>query len=98
MALYVLLLHPSVKKDLRRLDQSAAQYIRYTALPALLAAPQAGIALRGKLRDLRKYVVRHQGTSYRIVYQLSTREHHIVVLHIGPRGEFYERLERRLRR
>jgi len=86
-----------VRKDLKRLSKPAAAKIVDFCLPQLSKNPHLGTLLSGDLRGYWKYVFRFQGTSYRIVYQTFEKDKVILVIAIGPRGEFYERLLRRIK-
>lgn len=55
-----------------------------------------GSLLHGELRDYWKWVVHHGGVSYRVVYEPDTKTKTVFVLSVGARGEFYERLRRRI--
>lgn len=94
---YKLVFHPAVRKDLRRLPREASRYIVREVFPALATKPGSGVMLRGSLRHMRKYVARHGGASYRVVYQFDARRNSTVVLMVGPRSDFYDRLLRRVR-
>lgn len=86
--------HPAVRKDLRRLSPEARNFILGDRLTALGRDPFRGEPLHGPLKGLRKL----QMGELRIVYAVDERRHEVVVLEIGPRGGFYERLRRRLRK
>lgn len=92
--LWRLRFHPAVRKDLRRLPQAEARFIVSELLPRLGVNPFGGEPLHGPLRDFWKY----RSGEYRIAYLLDKAQSEIVVLEIGPRGGFYERLRRRLGR
>lgn len=90
--------HKAVRKDLRNIDATAAAHIVNVVLPDIVRDPRLHVVpLRGKLRGLSKRVVHFQGVSYRIVLQIITRSHTVFIVAIGPRGDFYERLARRLK-
>lgn len=91
---WALRFHPAVKKDLRRLSPEARNFILGDRLPPLGRDPFRGELLHGPLKGLRKL----QTGEIRIAYAVDERRHEIVVLEIGPRGGFYERLRRRMRR
>lgn len=86
----------AVRKDLKRLSKTAAYRIVHFCLPQLAKNPRMGIPLSGNLKGCWKYVFRFEGVSYRIAYQIFDEDKLVLVVAIGPRGEFYERLLRRL--
>lgn len=86
----------SVHRDLKKLSKQASARIVNFCLPKLSRNPYSGIQLSGNLNGYFKYVFKFQGVSYRIVYQISEKDKIILVIAIGPRGEFYERLLKRI--
>ena len=89
-------LHPALEKDLKRLPKQFADYIIDTIVEKLEHGQLAVTPLKGTLKGLQKIRLRHQGISYRmIVYPIRPRTLQVVM--VGKRGEFYDRLERRLR-
>ena len=86
--------HPAVKKDLRRLSPEARNFILNDILPAIRHDPYRGEPLHGPLKGLRKF----RTAEHRVAYAVDERRHEVVVLEVGPRGGFYERLRRRLRK
>ena len=86
-----------VRKDLRKLSKPTTAKIVYFYLPQLAKNPRLGIPLSGNLKNYWKYVVKFQGVSYRIAYQISEKEKVVLVIAIGPREKFYERLLQRLK-
>lgn len=87
----------AVRKDLKKLSKKAADKIVSFGLPQISKNPYAGLLLSGKFRNYWKYVFRYKGVSYRIVYQVSKNEKVVLVIAIGPREKFYERLLWRLK-
>ncbi len=87
----------AVRKDLRKLSKSAAAEMVDFCLPRLSENPHLGAPLSGNLKDYWKYVFKFQGVSYRIVYQISERRKVILIIAVGPREKFYERLFQRLK-
>lgn len=86
--------HPAVKKDPRRLSAERRNFILDAVLPEIISDPYRGEELHGPLRGFRKY----RSGEDRIAYLINTARKEVVVLHIGPRGGFYERLRRRLKK
>lgn len=87
----------AVRKDLRRLSKPLAARIVNFCLPQLSKNPRLGVPFSGNLKGYWKYVFRFQGASYRIVYQIFEKEKVILIIAIGPREKFYERLLRRIK-
>ena len=78
------------------MHKNAVKEIVDAIIPALAHDPHSGTPLRGPLRGYWKYRVALLGVWYRIVYTINTKEHRITVIAIGSRGNFYDRLNRRL--
>lgn len=93
---YRLITHPAIRKDLRKVPKQTAAYLVDEVLPVIAKDPFRGSPLHGELRGYRKWVVHHGGVSYRVVYEPDTKAKTIFVLSVGARGEFYERLRRRI--
>lgn len=85
--------HPGVKKDLRRISSEARNSLLERIFPLLKEKPYCGEPLHGPLRGFWKY----RTGKYRITYSVNKELREIIVIEIGPRGGFYERLRRRLR-
>lgn len=86
--------HPAIRKDLRRLSREARNFILSTMLPFIAADPRRGEPLHGPLKGFWKY----RSGEYRIAYELDATRREVVVLEVGPRGGFYERLRKRAKR
>jgi len=86
-----------VRRDLRKLSKPAASQIVDFCLPQLSKNPYLGIPLSENLKGYWKYVVKFQGVNYRLVYQIYEKEKLILIIAIGPREKFYERLLKRIR-
>lgn len=84
--------HPAIKKDLSRLPPEARVFILRDTIPAIVRDPYKGEPLRGPLKGFLKY----RSSENRVAYSIDEKRHEIVILEIGPRGGFYERLRRRL--
>ncbi len=87
----------AVRKDLKKLSKDAAVKIVNYRLPKLSDNPHLGALLSGKFSNYRKYSCSYNGTSYRIIYQISKQEKIILIIAIGSREKFYERLFNRLK-
>lgn len=94
---YRLLFHPAVRKDLQKLPKQTAARMVNEVFPTIARDPFGGVPLRGELRGLWKWVIHDRGVSHRVVYEPDTKTRTVFVLSVGPRGEFYDRLSRRLR-
>jgi len=93
---YLTQFHPAVRKDLRRINPRAREDILLSVLPELQKDPYIGTLLTGPLRGIYKYRIFISGVWYRIAYSIDSECREIIVLAIGARGEFYDRLSRRL--
>ena len=67
-------------------------------LPQLAADPFQGVPLTGPLRGYWKYRVFLFGVWYRVAYTLDARMKEVLIIAIGPRGGFYERMRQRVRK
>lgn len=83
--------HPAVKRDLRRLSSEARDFI-IRSFSELSENPYRGEPLRGPLKGFWKF---HSG-EHRSAYEIDEKRREVIVLEVGPRGGFYERLRRRL--
>ena len=84
--------HPAIKKDLRRLSNEARDFIVQKVFPIISKTPYLGEPLHGPLKGFWKYAV----GEYRIAYSVDSKRKEMIILEVGPRGGFYERLRRRL--
>ena len=66
--------------------------------PQLAADPFQGVPLTGPLRGYWKYRVFLCGVQYRVAYVIDVRKKEVVIIAIGPRGGFYERMRKRVRK
>ncbi len=96
--IYRLKSHPAVKKDLRHIAPDARDEILNKVLSKLEENPFLGMPLTGPLRGYWKYRVFLLRVWYRIGYSIDTEHHEMVVIAIGARGGFYQRLRRRLKK
>ena len=88
----------AVRKDLNALNRGTVKEIQEVHFPRIKKDPRQADSLGYAFKGLYSYHFRHIGTSYRIIYEVYEEEKLVIVLLIGPRGNFYERLRRRLRR
>ncbi len=51
--------------------------------------------LKGKFRKMRKYALSSGGTEYRVVYRVVEESKAVVLIMVGSRERFYERLKQR---
>ena len=86
-----------VTKDLKKLSRQATDHIANQTFSRLAQDPEAGRKLKGELRDYWKLAVSFQGVTYRIIYQISQTEKVVLIIAVGSREGFYDRLLRRLR-
>ena len=87
----------AVRKDLKKLSKDATVKIVNYYLSKLSNNPNLGILLSGRFSNYRKYSFNFKGASYRIIYQISRQEKIILIIAIGSREKFYERLFNRLK-
>lgn len=97
--MYEILFHPKADKELAKFDKALRQEIRDVHLGRIAANPyQVGIPLTGPLKGYFKYVIKKEGVSYRIVYEIVPSRRQVLILMAGKREGFYERLLRRVKR
>lgn len=89
---WIVKFHPAVRKDLRRLSKEAADFIIAEVAPLLEDNPYRGEPLHGPLRGIWKF----RSGEYRIAYLIDEKYREVVILEVGPRGGFYERLRQRV--
>ncbi|MBA3046782.1 type II toxin-antitoxin system RelE/ParE family toxin [Patescibacteria group bacterium] len=87
----------AVRKDLKKLSKDVAVKIVNCRLPKLSGNPYSGALLSGKFSKYWKYSFSYKGTSYRIIYQISKQEKVVLIIAIGSREKFYEKLFNRLK-
>lgn len=89
--------HPSVKKDLRKIDRVGRDRIKDKWIPRLLSEPHEGKELTGPLSGIRSYHVKVGKVQYRIAYVLQENDFVINVLMIAKRESFYKILSKRIK-
>ena len=88
--------HPSVKKDLRKIDRGVREKIKNVWIPKLLSDPHKGKELTGPLSGIRSFHFKVEKTQYRIAYVLEENDFIINVLMIAKRESFYQILSKRI--
>ena len=83
---------PAVLEELAGLSDTVRDTLLRVHLPALVAAPQEGLALTQLLRGMWVSLCTVDGDDYRIVYQIDGHEAGITILMVG----IWESLEQRL--
>ena len=96
-AIYELIIPNAVQKDLRRLSLQLQEELLYQHLPSVQATPHQFSFLKGNFRGIRKYVLSFQGTEYRVTYRVIEETKTVVLIMVGSREGYYERLQRRTR-
>ncbi len=86
----------AVKKDLKSLHPKLAEEIKSYYFKKIRESPHQSFELGYSFKGLRSYHFNFEGTSYRIVYEVFEKDKLVVVILIGTRENFYERLKRRL--
>ena len=82
--------HPKAAQEIRALHGPVRERIRQ-AIEQLQQEPWLGKALVGRLTGLRS---RRVG-DYRIVYMIEEEAKKLFILHVGPRGGAYTKVQRR---
>ncbi len=94
--MYELVIPRSVEKDIGKLPRQLQKIIANEHLESIKSNPHQSGFLRGKSRGLRKYTFSYKGTEYRIVYKISETAKLVILIMVGSRENFYERLRRRI--
>lgn len=85
----------AVEKDIKFISKSVNDLITHNYFPVLSKNPFSGKFLLGEFKGYLSYSFSHQGTEYRIIYQI-LKESAILVIMIGSRENIYKRLKRRI--
>ena len=93
---YAVTFHPALRKDLKRIAPKAREEIISRIIPQLAINPFIGVRLVGPLRDYWKQRIFISGVWYRMAYALDVSKREVIIVAIGPRGGFYNRLRHRL--
>lgn len=96
-ATYKLIVPNAVQKDLRRLPPQLQEELLFQHLPAIQRAPHKAPFLTGEFRGMRKYALSFGGTEYRITYRVIEAAKAVVLIMVGSREGYYERLHQRIR-
>jgi len=86
----------AVRKDLKKLSPEVIRDIEELHFRKIRENPFQSDELGYGFKGLRSYHFNHKGTSYRIVYEIFEDDGMIVVIMIGTRESFYEKLRRRI--
>ncbi|MEW6108881.1 MAG: type II toxin-antitoxin system mRNA interferase toxin, RelE/StbE family [Nitrospirota bacterium] len=86
----------TVKKDLKSLHPKLAKEIKSQHFKKIKESPFESFELGYSFKGLRSYHFNFEGTSYRIIYEVFEKDRLVVVIMIGKRENFYEKLKRRL--
>jgi len=85
----------AVRKDLKRLSHEVVNEIETVHFKNIRENPFQSQELGYGFKGLRSYHFSLKGTSYRIIYEVFEKDELIVVVMIGTRESFYERLKRK---
>lgn len=85
-----------VKKDIKGLDKKLKEKIKNEEFPKIEKNPYIGETLFYEFKGLWSYHFSYHGTEYRIVYEIYQEKEIILVIMIGKRQKFYEKLKRRV--
>jgi len=86
----------AVRKDLKKFSGDVVKEIETVHFRNIREYPFQADELGYIFKGLRSYHFHHKGTSYRIVYEIFEEDELIVVIMIGSRENFYEKLKRRI--
>ena len=86
----------AVKRDIKKLPTEVVKVIESVHFKNIREDPFQSFQLGYAFKGLRSYHLHHKGVSYRIVYEVFEGDGLVVIIMIGPRESFYERLRKRL--
>jgi len=86
----------AVKKDMKKLSQEVLRDIETIHFKNIRENPFQSEELGYSFSGIRSYHFKHKVASYRIIYEIFEEDELIIVIMIGPREGFYERLKRRI--
>ena len=88
-------LEKSAQKDFRKLEKPLKNKV-LDSLKTISGDPSSGEPLKDGLSVYRSYHFSSQGKQYRIAYVVYSEPNAVVVIMIGPRENFYDKLKRRV--
>ncbi len=86
----------AIKRDLKKLDPQVKKEIQEIHFNNIRENPFQSYELGYAFRGLRSYHFDHKGKSYRIVYEIFQEDELVVIIMIGARESFYEKLKNRV--
>ena len=86
----------AVRRDLKKFPREVSSEIEEIHFKRICQNPFQAFELGYSFKGLRSYHFSHKGTEYRIVYELFKEDRLIVVIMIGTRETFYEKLRKRI--
>jgi hypothetical protein len=86
-------LFPAVLDDVTALPDAARQTLQQRHIPALVAAPQDGLALTQLFQGLWVSICTVDGSEYRVVYAIDRHDSGVTLLMVGNWANLEERLE-----
>lgn len=95
--MYDFVVTSACKKDFKKIDRKAQEFIRYFCFPKILSNPFIGAKLEGgNLKNCFKFGVKFQSVDYRIIYQINNKKVFVVFIMISSRENVYNKLDRRI--
>lgn len=86
----------AVSKDMKKLSHEVVKEIKTVHFKNIRENPFQSQELGYSFKGLRSYHFFLKSSSYRIIYEVFEKDRLIVVVMIGPRETFYDKLKRRL--
>lgn len=93
--MYQIRLSKAGGRDIRKLSRQVQEELP-KHFEILSADPRQGETLRGILQGLWKYEFSFGGSAYRIAYEILDNKKTVLVIMVGSRENFYNRLRRRI--
>lgn len=91
--MYQRVITPAAKKSLKRLDRTAQQEL-LRATNILVENPYISEKLHGSLSFLYSFHFKFKNVQYRVAYSINEGEKLVLFHLVGPRENFYTRLQR----
>ena len=86
----------AVKRDLKKLPRDLVSDLKTVHFKNIRENPFQGYELGYVFKGLRSYHLNYKGKSYRVVYEVFKEDGLVVIIMIGSRESFYEKLRRRV--
>lgn len=94
--MYEVVVLNSASRQLKKFDKPIRVKL-INELEKIAENPYIGELLKGDLATIYSYHLKITGTEYRVAYQIKEKEIVVVIMQIGTRENFYEKLKMQLK-